>query len=69
MGLQYLDSTTNKYAKEGEFIYQKNNMVYYKDYYKQGKLVDWNQFKKIGIEHQLNVSELKSLQLNLLGSE
>lgn len=46
MGLQYLDKQTNKYAKEGEFIFSRNDMIQYKDYYRNGKLVDWNSFNK-----------------------
>ena len=64
MGLQYLNTSTNKYQKEGEFIFTRNDMMQYKDYYKEGSLVNWNEYKKIGLEHQLNIGELKKIQLS-----
>ncbi len=64
MGLQYLNSKTNKYAKEGEFVFIRHDMLQYKDYYKIGEQVNWKEYKKIGLEHQLNISELKDMHLH-----
>ena len=36
MGLQYQDPETKRYEKEGEFIFIRNDMMQYKDYYKNG---------------------------------
>lgn len=37
------------YEKSGEFIMTLNNRLEYKEYYKDGKKVDWKTFKKLGL--------------------
>ena len=55
VGLQLLNDKTRKYEKDGEFIMMLNNRVEFKEYFKDGKVVDWKAFKKVGIENQLDI--------------
>ena len=57
-GVKLVDSESGNFQKDGEYIIQTYSNNYYKEYFRMGKKVDWQSYRKLGTKHRLDMKSI-----------